>query len=216
VNRSAPDPVTEVLDFLPCRTPNRWFEQAAQHIPTLLIDHANCEKKAVGTALSLMYRYVDRPALLQRLSRLAREELRHFEQVHQIMQSRKIDYTHISSSRYAGELRKLVAHNEPQRLIDTLLTGAIVEARSCERFHGLVEVLPSDLGEFYAKLLDSEARHFKSYLKLARDCADADVVAGLDGRLEVMLEVEARLVCAPDGAFRFHSGPIEESAPAAR
>ena len=207
------DPVADVLEFLPCRTPRAWFEQALQNIPTLLIDHANCEKKAAGTALSLMYRYVDRPTLLQRLSRLAREELRHFEQVHRLMQSREVDYVHLSSSRYAAGLRNLVSRAEPQRLVDTLLTGAIVEARSCERFVGLVAILPADLSEFYAQLLDSEARHFRSYLSLARECAGAGVAAGSQGltqRLDEMLEVEARLICEPDAAFRFHSGPVQD------
>lgn len=203
------DAVADVLEFLPCRTPGAWFEQAVQNIPTLLIDHANCEKKAAGTALSLMYRYVNRPALLQRLSRLAREELRHFEQVHRLMQSREVDYVHLSSSRYAAGLRKLVSHAEPQRLVDTLLTGAIVEARSCERFLGLVAILPADLGEFYAQLLDSEARHFRNYLGLARECAAGS--QSLTQRLDEMLEVEARLVCEPDTAFRFHSGPLQDS-----
>ena len=100
--------IADVLDFLPCRTPHQWFEQALQNIPTLLIDHANCEKKAAGTALSLMYRYVDQPTLLQRLSRLAREELRHFEQVHRLMQARGVAYVHVSSSRYAGRLRQII------------------------------------------------------------------------------------------------------------
>jgi len=229
-----PEPVADVLSFLPCRTPDRWFEQALQNIPTLLIDHANCEKKAAGTALSLMYRYVDRPRLLQRLSRLAREELRHFEQVHRLMQARGIDYVHVSSSRYVAGLRKLVDNSEPQRLVDTLLTGAIVEARSCERFLGLVAILPTDLGEFYAKLLDSEARHFRSYLNLARECAleggggssgkspgessaasSAASAAALTQRLAGMLEVEASLVCEPDSEFRFHSGPLAQSTPTA-
>ena len=68
-----------VLEFLPCTTPQAWVEEAArpEQLVTLLIDHANCEKKAASTALNLMYRYVDHPLLLRKLSRLAREELRH-------------------------------------------------------------------------------------------------------------------------------------------
>jgi tRNA-(ms[2]io[6]A)-hydroxylase len=79
-----------VLAFLPCRTPEAWLEAAgaAANLPTLLVDHANCEKKAAATALNLMYRYVEHPALLHRLSRLAREELRHFEQVLAIIEAR--------------------------------------------------------------------------------------------------------------------------------
>ncbi len=209
------EPIGDVLGFLKCRTPAPWFEQALERIPTLLVDHANCEKKAAGTALSLMYRYVDKPLLLQRLSRLAREELRHFEQVHRVMQSSGVEYVHLTSSRYAAGLHKLVSHVEPQRLVDSLLIGAIVEARSCERFLGLVEILPAELSDFYAKLLSSEARHFRSYLKLARDCAADAAMDGLSLRLEAMLQVEAELTSAPDSTFRFHSGPLAQSTPAA-
>lgn len=199
-----------VLEFLPCRTPPLWFEQAAERVPTLLIDHANCEKKAAGTALSLMYRYVDKRELLQRLSRLAREELRHFEQVHRVMQERDIAYVHLSSSRYAGALRAQVSGREPQRLVDTLLVGAIVEARSCERFLGLVEVLPDSLADVYRRLLASEARHFVGYLDLAACYADS----ALEPRLQELLAVEQDLVCEPDSQFRFHSGPLAQSTPA--
>ncbi|TDJ36241.1 MAG: tRNA-(ms[2]io[6]A)-hydroxylase [Gammaproteobacteria bacterium] len=198
-----------VLEFLPCRTPALWFDQAKSNIPTLLIDHAHCEKKAAGTALSLLFRYVDRSHLMQSLSRLAREELRHFEQVHKLLQDRGITYKHLSSSRYAAALRERVSNVEPDKLVDTLLTGAIVEARSCERFLGLIDVLPADLREFYRVLATSEARHFKDYLGLAERYAEKP----LQSKLEEMLNLEASLVCEPDTAFRFHSGPLAENIP---
>lgn len=194
----------DVLAFLRCRTPDRWFEQAPAHLEELLIDHANCEKKAAGTALSLLYRYVDRPELLRTLSRLAREELRHFEQVLELLEARQIDYLHVSASRYAGGLRELVRTGEPQRLVDMLLLGAVVEARSCERFLGLVEVLPEDLAGFYRRLLASEARHFRQYLDLAERYAPAP----FEDQLARILDLDARLVSEPDTDFRFHSGPL--------
>ena len=203
--------VQDVLEFLRCPTPDIWFAQAAERIPTLLIDHANCEKKAAGTALSLMYRYVDRQELLQRLSRLAREELSHFEQVHREMMARDVPYRHLSPSRYASALRKMVSTAEPGRLVDTLLVGAIVEARSCERFLGLVEVLDGPLAHFYERLLLSEARHFKAYLTLAQHYSREPLAP----RLEPLLEREAFLSRAPDQEFRFHSGPLDESRTAA-
>lgn len=199
-----------VLEFLDCRTPKLWFEQAPEHLSELLIDHANCEKKAAGTALSLLYRYVDRSHLLQALSRLAREELRHFEQVHRLLATRDIDYRHISSSRYASGLRDCVRNNEPDRLVDTLLTGAVVEARSCERFLGLIDVLPQDLGDFYRRLLTSEARHFRQYLSLAERYAQEP----FDHKLAEILARDADLVTAEDVVFRFHSGPLGQSTPA--
>jgi tRNA 2-(methylsulfanyl)-N6-isopentenyladenosine37 hydroxylase len=196
--------IDDVLEFLPCATPPAWFEQALGHLPTLLVDHANCEKKAAGTALRLLFRYVDKPDLLQRLSRLAREELRHFEQVHEILQARGIAYVHLSSSRYAAGLLECVRTAEPFRLADTLLMGAVVEARSCERFAGLAAVAPEDLAEFYRGLLAAEARHFRHYLDLARVHAAEPVEA----KLAELLAREARLVTEPDREFRFHSGPL--------
>ena len=199
--------VKPVLAFLHCRTPQAWFDQAGSRLDELLIDHANCEKKAAGTALSLLYRYVDRPELLQTLSRLAREELKHFEQVHTLLMERGIEYRHLSASRYAAGLRRCVRTSEPQRLVDTLLTGAVVEARSCERFLGLIEVLPAELGDFYRRLLASEARHFKSYLALAECYAQEPFTE----KLEELLVEDARLVTEPDSQWRFHSGPLEEN-----
>ena len=193
----------DVRAFLHCPTPAAWFKAAAGNLPLLLVDHANCEKKAAGTALSLLYRYVDRPALLQRMSRLAREELRHFEQVHAEMERQGVDYVHLPAGRYAAGLLACVRRREPHRLVDTLLAGAVVEARSCERFAGLVGVVPGSLADLYRGLLASEARHFRHYLDLARRYAAEPVEA----RLDALLAADARLVTEPDPVFRFHSGP---------
>ncbi|MCB1706815.1 MAG: tRNA-(ms[2]io[6]A)-hydroxylase [Halioglobus sp.] len=192
-----------IRDFLLCPTPEAWVGWALQHPDTLLIDHANCEKKAASTALNLMYRYVDHYSLLNKLSRLAREELRHFEQVIALMRARGIDYRQIAASRYAGGLRQQVRSQEPARLIDTLLVGAIIEARSCERFSVLAPRLDPELGEFYLSLLKSESRHFMDYLKLAEQLGSKEAVAA---RLPVLLQCERELVEQPDTEFRFHSG----------
>jgi len=195
--------LSAIRDFLRCDTPDAWVDWALLHPETLLVDHANCEKKAASTALNLMYRYTGHPKLLRQLSRLAREELRHFEQVLAIMNRRGVDYPQIAAARYAGELRQLVRREEPGRLADTLLVGAIIEARSCERFGRLVPVLDAELAEFYASLLKSEARHFSDYLKLARELAPAGEV---EQRLEVLLAAEQVLIESADVEFRFHSG----------
>ena len=96
-----------------------------------MIDHANCEKKAAATAMSLMHRYTDNTALLNKMSRLAREELRHFEQVLKLMSQRGITYESVTASRYAQGLRDQVRKKDPQKLVDTLIVGALIEARSC-------------------------------------------------------------------------------------
>jgi tRNA-(ms[2]io[6]A)-hydroxylase len=204
VKRRTTQDVDEVLDFLGCATPTAWFEAAPENLELLLIDHANCEKKAAGTALSLLYRYVDRSNLLQRCSRLAREELRHFEQVHELLQDRGITYRHISSSRYAAGLRDCVRNDEPHRLVDTLLTAAVVEARSCERFLGLSSVLDRELADFYQRLLNSEARHFRSYLELADEYSPEPY----DDKLAELKARDVELTTAIDTHFRFHSGPV--------
>ncbi|MEO0442932.1 MAG: tRNA isopentenyl-2-thiomethyl-A-37 hydroxylase MiaE, partial [Pseudomonadota bacterium] len=102
--KSALTDISEIRRFLLCETPGAWVDMALNNLELLLIDHANCEKKAASTALNLMYRYVDNYTLLTKMSRLAREELRHFEQVIAIMKKRGIEYTQIEAARYAGEL----------------------------------------------------------------------------------------------------------------
>jgi tRNA 2-(methylsulfanyl)-N6-isopentenyladenosine37 hydroxylase len=190
------------LEFLQVKTPDAWLDAVPENLQVLLIDHANCEKKAASTALSLMYRYVDHTDLLHKMSRLAREELRHFEQVLDLMTAQGVAYNHLSASRYAQELHQLVAKQEPQRLIDTLILGAVVEARSCERFVRLVEVLPADIAQLYQQLVYSEARHFTEYLDLAQKVAGHDI----QDRVNMFLTKDAQLITSVDSQFRFHSG----------
>ena len=139
----------------------------------------------------------------EELSRLAREELRHFEQVIAILRRRDIAYTGVSASRYASEMRELVRRNEPDRLVDTLLIGAIIEARSCERFAALAPYLDEELSAFYRSLLKSEARHFQDYLSLAEEASAGAPLADRRGEL---LAAEALLVQSTDTELRFHSG----------
>lgn len=192
-----------INQFLLCQTPDAWIQSALQEPQMLLLDHANCEKKAASTAMNLMYRYVSDFELLNKMSRLAREELRHFEQVIALMEARGIPYTQETASRYASELRKPVRTHEPGRLIDTLIVGAIIEARSCERFAKLAPFLDDELQKFYLSLLKSEARHFEDYLHLARKAASGEPI---DDRIALFLALDQQLVQGPDSEFRFHSG----------
>ena len=201
-----------IADFLHIETPESWIDSAVSRLPELLNDHANCELKAASTALSLIYRYPDRTTLCDRMSRLAREELRHFEQVRRIMDELSIPYRKLSASRYASGLRDSVRRQEPDRLLDTLLVGALIEARSCERFSAVAPRLPEKLGDFYRGLLASEARHFENYIALA-ESETKTPSATIDARLDALLEREAGLISAPDEHFRFHSGvPIIDDA----
>jgi len=187
---------------LAAATPDAWFELAATRVDDLLLDHANCEKKAASTALSLMFAYPERDGLVEQLSRLAREELRHFEQVQRLLRERRVGQRRLSPSRYATGLRRRLRHDEPARLVDLLLCGALIEARSCERFLGLRQRLEPALGEFYGRLAASEARHATLYIRLAEQAGGTDLAR----RLASLAAVEAELATTPDPEFRFHSG----------
>ena len=195
--------LTPVIEFLPCRTPDAWITAAVRCLPVLMIDHANCEKKAAATAMSLMHRYTDNTALLNKMSRLAREELRHFEQVLKLMSQRGITYESVTASRYAQGLRDKVRKKDPQKLVDTLIVGALIEARSCERFAALAPHVDSELGDFYVSLLKSESRHFMDYITLANSLEDRDVV---EDRLALFRCTEKDLIESADTEVRFHSG----------
>ncbi|MDJ0751381.1 MAG: tRNA-(ms[2]io[6]A)-hydroxylase [Woeseiaceae bacterium] len=199
-------PVPEnIAAFLDTPTPESWLEQACERLQEMLLDHANCELKAASTALGFLYRYPERTALAQRMSRLAREELRHFEQVRSIMDDMEIPFARLSASRYAGTLREAVRRDEPYKLLDMLLIGALIEARSCERFAKIAPRLPDRLGRFYAGLLASEARHFEHYIAFAKSECNVDEEE-IDVRLDELKKLEASLICEPDDEFRFHSG----------
>jgi len=218
--------LSAVFGFLRCRTPAAWAEQAVCDLDTLLADHASLELKAAQQAQRLIWKYgagsaaqdvpdaALRSRLMHRMSRLAREELRHFEQVVAIIERRGGRFLAISPSRYAAALHAAARKTEMPALADQLLIGAIIEARSCERFSSLLEPLAAvdpELADFYASLLRSEARHFEDYLALARAVADPD----FDTRLEVLLALDAELVSSADTELRFHSGPLSDSQPAA-
>ncbi|MCY1347914.1 tRNA-(MS[2]IO[6]A)-hydroxylase (MiaE) [compost metagenome] len=192
----------EIESFLLCPTPDAWIAQALQHQDLLLIDHANCEKKAASTALTLLFRYVEKADLQYKLSRLAREELRHFEQVAALMEKRGIRYRPVSAALYAQRLHKHIRSSEPHKLVDTLIVGAFIEARSCERFHRLAPYLDEELGGFYRSLLKSEARHYQGYLQMAQGYAGEPI----DERVAFFAKVEREAILTPDAEFRFHSG----------
>jgi tRNA-(ms[2]io[6]A)-hydroxylase len=178
-----------------------WFEAAVLRVDELLIDHANCEKKAASTALSIMFAYPEDFELADRMSRLAREELRHFELVQQKITQLGVEFRRLSPSRYAEGLRRALRRAEPGRRVDLLVCGALIEARSHERFVGLVERLPAPLAEFYSSLAAAESRHAGLYLRLA-DRRGSDAAS----RLQQLAAVEAELATSPDPQFRFHSG----------
>ncbi|MBC0854898.1 tRNA isopentenyl-2-thiomethyl-A-37 hydroxylase MiaE [Pantoea stewartii] len=140
--------------------------------------------------------------LVEKMVLLIKEELHHFYQVWEIMQSRGLVYEKITSSRYAKGLLREVTTHEPDTLVDKLICGAYIEARSCERFASLAPFLDSELEKFYISLLRSEARHYQDYLALAAQISPKDITA----RVRAIGEAEARLISGPDTELRFHSG----------
>ena len=200
-----PVDITPIQQFLHCETPKAWLDYAVEHMDILLIDHAHCEKKAAATAVKLMFRYPERMDLLKKLSQLIREEVLHFEQVLEFIEQQDIKYRAIKPSRYAAGLHQYVDKDEPNRFVDSLIIGGIIEARSCERFHALVPYLKEshpELAKYYRFLLKSESRHFMDYIDLAKQYADAPI----DDRLDFFLRKEKELIESPDPLFRFHSG----------
>jgi tRNA-(ms[2]io[6]A)-hydroxylase len=185
-------------------TPRAWVEAAVEDLPTLLVDHANCEKKAASTALALIFAYPDDRPLSIALSRLAREELKHFEQVERLMKQLDVPHRRLKPGRYAAELRKQVRSHEPKRKLDLMIVHALIEARSCERFRLLSKHPPEPVRALYQQLERSEARLFDIYLEFAGREFEADEIAT---RLDLIATREAELATAADGELRFHSGP---------
>lgn len=142
--------------------------------------------------------------LVDKMVLLMKEELHHFEQVLAMMDQYGVSIQPITAARYAGGLLRNIRGSVKGGLVDKLIIGAIIEARSCERFAALVPYLPEDIARFYVSLLRSEARHFEDYLALA-----AMVQEGcIQQRVEHFLGIEQRLIESPDTELRFHSGPV--------
>jgi tRNA-(ms[2]io[6]A)-hydroxylase len=153
--------------------------------------------------MSLITKYRHLPRLQRLMARLVREEMLHYEQVLLFMERMGVEFRPLSASRYARTLRESARTDEAGRLVDLLIIGAIVEARSCERFATLWPHLPTSLGRYYESLLRSEGRHYQDYLALARENGDERSV---NERLAHFLTIDAQLIQSPDSEFRFHSG----------
>jgi tRNA-(ms[2]io[6]A)-hydroxylase len=189
---------------LAAATDPAWAPRALERLPELLVDHAHCEKKAAGTAVQLLFRYPEHTALLAPLSKLAREELQHFEKLLALLAERGLALGRHRPGPYAGRLRALERGGEPERLLDTLLCCALIEARSCERF-GLLAKATADAGlaRFFARLLGAEARHHRLYVALARGLAPA---AEVEERLRELAVHEASVLAEARFTGHLHGG----------
>ena len=189
--------------YLHAPSPERWLHQVAGHLDELLIDHAHCEKKAAGTAMNLLFAYVDRVELCRARTEIVQEELSHFHLVLDLLERRGIRFRKIRPSVYGERLRTLASKQEPMRAVDRLLIAALIEARSCERFGLLRDGLPDpELAAFFGSLFESEARHHSTYVRLAKLFADEETVRR---RLEELAVAEADVIAAGDDVPRVHS-----------
>lgn len=206
INQLKPQALTDlsaVYEFLGSRTSNNWVAAAIANLPLIIQDHANCEKKAAGTAMNLMFRYEFSFELQKKLAQLIREEMLHYEQVLGIMNERGQAWQYLSAGRYAKGMLKHKRTFEPEAMIDVLIIGAFIEARSCERFAALAEQIDDErLARYYRYLLKSESRHFEDYLALAQSLSATPI----DDRVQFFKTVESELISSPDTELRFHSG----------
>lgn len=195
--------LSPIHNFLGCQTSQTWIDAALGNLPLIIQDHANCEKKAAGTAMNLIFRYEFSYELQAKLAQLIREEMLHYEQVLGIMKERGQEWTYLSAGRYAKGMLKHKRTHEPAAMIDVLIIGAFIEARSCERFSALADVINDErLAKYYRYLLKSESRHFEDYLALAQSLSEDNI----DERVAFFKEIEAELILSPDNELRFHSG----------
>ncbi len=184
-------------------TDARWLAQVDAHLEEVLIDHAHCEKKAAGTALNLIFHYVEDIELCREMTQIVNEELEHFHMVIELLERRGIRFRRLRPSQYGNKLHALVRKTEPERAVDRLLVAGLIEARSCERFQALARhVDDPQLAEFYRSLFESEARHHTTYTRLATHFAPEEVV---NRRLEELYDAEAAIMAQREPLARMHS-----------
>lgn len=184
-------------------TSEAWLKQALANLDVILLDHSHCERKAAGVAVNLMFRYPSYRNLIRQLTAIAREELEHFEQVNDWLDRRGISLAPLKPAPYGALLKGEIRRPEPERLLDSLLVAALIEARSHERLGLLGEHCPElDLAQFYRGLMASEARHYGIYWLLAEGYFAREIV---QARLEQLAVVESNILARLYPEPRIHS-----------
>jgi len=155
-------------------TDPRWVNIVEENIKEILIDHAFCEQKAASNAISMIVQYPHYPDLVAAMVEICKEELEHFEMVHKKILERGFNLGFERKDPYVKDLNDYLKKNHDNSsresyFVNQMLFAAMIEARSCERFKILSEQLSDqDLKEFYRMLMESEARHFMTFLKFAK------------------------------------------------
>lgn len=154
-----------------------WVELAISNLDAILLDHSQCERKAASCAINFMFRYPSNTKMVKELTKIAQEELEHFEQVNQWLEKRDISLRALTPPPYGAKLKAQIRPTEPNKLLDSLLVSALIEARSHERLGLLATHCPEpDLAQFYQSLMASEARHYGIYWVLADTYYDREIV----------------------------------------
>jgi tRNA 2-(methylsulfanyl)-N6-isopentenyladenosine37 hydroxylase len=191
------------INILKQPTSANWVEQAISNLDTILLDHAQCERKAAGVALNLIFRYPSNARMVRELTKIAREELEHFEQVNQWLERRNIPMRPLTPPPYGAGLKAQIRPQESDRFLDSLLVSSLIEARSHERLGLLATHCPEpELARFYGGLMASEARHFGTYWVLADTYFDREIVKH---RLEELAVIESELLANLHPEPRIHS-----------
>lgn len=174
------------------KTNPEWIKVALENLPSIIMDHAHCEKKAAGTGMSLLSTYYDKKEISLTMSDLVEEEISHYRSVIKLLDKMNLTLGRYEGDEYAKSLLSYVNKNEPMRMLDRLLTAGIIEARSCERLQILAENIENeDLRKFYKELSDSEAGHYVTFIKLAKLYFDEELVRK---RLDELTQIEAEIV----------------------
>jgi len=191
------------IQYLSSLTSDEWIKVALSNPVDLLIDHAHCERKAAGVAIQLMFRYPSEPNLAEVLSPIAREELEHFEKILYFLKDLGYSLKALKPPPYGAEMAKNIRKEEPYRMLDSFLIAGLIEARSHERL-GLL-ALNSEVESFkllYGSLLESEARHFGTYWKLAQTKFSKNQTLK---RLEELSKIESEILAKTCFMPRVHS-----------
>jgi len=180
-----------------------WVATIEPSIDEVLVDHAHCEKKAAGTAMNMVFSYVEHPEFVLPLTEIVEEELQHFREVIGVLDARGVRLVGQVQSSYGRRLSELIRTREPEKAVDRCCVAALIEARSCERFTLLRDHLRDrDLAAFYGGLLESEARHHGIYLRIAEHFAPRE---GIRHRLDELATREAEIIADGDPLPRLHA-----------
>lgn len=175
-------------------TDPRWVNVVEKNIEEILTDHAYCEQKAASNAITIIVKFPQYPDVVKAMSELVKEEIEHFQMVHDEILKRGFTLGRERKDEYIHDLLSFIRKggDDEQQFVERMLFGAMIEARSCERFRILSEELKdSDLRVFYRELMESEARHYTTFLNFAKKYSKR---IDVDQRWKEFLEFESTLM----------------------